>query len=79
MSPVIRFVRYILFCLFFSIGTGAIVLSILVGEINDYYTNKDGLVLSEAGNEKLRKLNDEYDLQLEQAAKNPTLSNVWNV
>ncbi len=73
MSPVIRFIRYILFCLFFSVGTGAIVLSILVGEIDEYYANKDALVLSEEGNEKLRKFNTEYDLQLEQAEKDPDI------
>lgn len=73
MSLVIRFVRYILFCVFFSAGTGAIVLSILVSEVNDYYANKDALIRSDLGNKKLHKLNKEYDIQLEMASRDPNI------
>ena len=73
MSRAGRTVRAILFCIFLGVGIGAIVLSILVGEINDYYTSRDALIKLEADNERLIKLIAEYELQLQQAEKDPEI------
>jgi hypothetical protein len=73
MSPAGRAIRAILFCIFLGVGLGAIAFSIVVGEINDYYTSRDALVKLEADNERLKKLSAEYDLQLEQASTDPKI------
>ena len=73
MSVIGRFMRYILFCVFFASGMGALVFSILVDEINDVYQNSDALLKSEAENERLKSLSGEYDLQLKQLAKDPNV------
>jgi hypothetical protein len=62
-----------LFCIFLGVGIGAIVFSIVVDEINDYYTSRDALVKLEADNERLKKLIEEYDLQLAQASADPEI------
>lgn len=67
------FFRYILFCVFFAAGTGAVAFSLLVGEINDYYRNSDTLQKSEAENEQLKKLDAEYDLELRQLDHDPNI------
>ena len=73
MSPAGRIIRAILFCIFLAVGIGAIAFSIIVGEINEYYTSRDALVKLEADNERLKKLSTEYDLQIEQATADPEI------
>lgn len=67
------FFRYILFCVFFAAGTGAIAFSLLVGEIDEYYRNSDALEKSEAENKRLEKLDSEYNLQLKQFQNDPNV------
>jgi hypothetical protein len=73
MSRSGRAIRAILFCIFLGVGIGAIVFSIVVGEISEYYTSSDALIHLEADNEKLKKLSAEYDLQLAQASSDPEI------
>ena len=67
------FFRYILFCIFFAVGTGAVAFALLAGEINEYYLNKDVLEKSEAENLRLQKLDAEYDLELQQLNHDPNM------
>ena len=73
MSPAGRTIRAILFCIFLGVGIGAIAFSIIVGEIDDYYTSRDALLQLEADNERLKELIEKYDLQLEQASNDPEI------
>ncbi|MBE0537840.1 MAG: hypothetical protein IH624_19440 [Phycisphaerae bacterium] len=66
--------RYVLFCVFFTIGAGAIALSILVEpEISNYYQNRVHLGLIEEGNERIRRLTAAYEAQIVQLRQNPDL------
>lgn len=69
----VGFLRYILFCVFFAAGMGAVSFSLLVGEIDEYYRNADALEISEAENTRLEKLDAEYDLQLKQIEHDPNV------
>ena len=61
------FFRYILFCVFFAIGASAIVLSNLVGEIDDNYKSREELRKIRAENKRLEYLTQEYTLQIQEA------------
>ena len=65
------FVRFVLFCIFFAIGAGAVALSIVGDEVGDYYNNKNILKKIQADNEKIKSLAAEYDLQIQQLQNDP--------
>lgn len=66
--------RYVLFCVFFTIGAGAIALSILVEpEISSYYQNRIHLARIEEGNARIRRLTEQYDAQTKQLRQDPEL------
>ncbi|HPD46824.1 MAG TPA: hypothetical protein P5279_08760 [Anaerohalosphaeraceae bacterium] len=66
--------RYVLFCVFFTIGAGAIALSILVDpEISNYYQNRIHLARIEEGNARIRRLTEQYDAQIRQLRQDPQL------
>lgn len=65
------FFRYILFCIFFTAGAGAIVLSILVLEVGDHYNNRENLRLMRVDNARLETLINEYSIQIKEAKENP--------
>jgi hypothetical protein len=66
-----RLVRYVLFCLFFGIGAGTVGLSILAGEVRDYYESKGLLAKTLADNEKIRSLTADYESQIQQIQNDP--------
>jgi len=67
-------VRYVLFCIFFTIGAAAIALSVLVDpEISNYYQNRVHLARIEEGNERIRHLTEQYDAQIKQLQQDPQL------
>ena len=66
--------RYLLFCIFFTAGAGAIALSILIDpEIGDYYQNRLQLRQVEETNVQMEKLIAQYDAQIQQLESDPNL------
>lgn len=65
--------RFVLFCLFFTVGASAIVLSVLTDEIVNYYRTRDLPDRIEADNQRIRDLSNRYDQQLEQIRSDPDL------
>ena len=66
--------RYLLFCIFFAAGAGAVALSILIDpEISKYYQSRLQLRQVEEGNVRMQKLIDQYDLQIQQIERDPNL------
>ena len=71
--PMQGIIRFFVFCVFFAIGLSALGLSILCDELVSYYRSRDMLYAVEASNEKLRSLDEDYDVLLEQLRANPGL------
>ncbi len=65
--------RFVLFCLFFTIGASAIVLSVLTDELVNYYRNRDLPNRIEADNQRIRDLSSRYDQQIQQIRTDPSL------
>ncbi len=66
--------RYLLFCIFFTAGAGAIALSILIDpEISNYYQNRLQLRQAEEGNVRMERLIAQYDAQIQQIERDPNL------
>ncbi len=68
-----RFLRYLFFCLFFTVGAAAVTLSILADEIMQHYRGR--MVLDETidENQRLRELNAQADVQIEMLESDPNL------
>jgi hypothetical protein len=66
-------IRFLIFCIFFTIGLSALGLSILCDDLVSYYRSKDMLNAVEASNKKLHSLKEDYDVLLEQLRANPGL------
>lgn len=64
-------VRYVLFCVFFAVGLGAVVLSILVDEIEDFYESRAATVEVEQVNETMEGLVLDVEAQIERAKNDP--------
>ena len=80
MTRSVAVLRFIFFCVFFGIGSGAMTLAILAGEINDYYRSKDRLAVTQRQIENIKTLTAQYDAQLRQIEKDPnTLSRLKQV
>ncbi|MHC4637458.1 MAG: hypothetical protein ACYTBP_11235 [Planctomycetota bacterium] len=65
--------RLFFFLLFFTVGAGALGLSILVEDLTGYYSNKQYLKTSEEAIERLKLLNEEYDTLLNHLEEDPNL------
>ena len=65
--------RFVLFCIFFSVGAGAIALSILAEEIETYFANRRTYAQTLEMNERIEKLIAEYEAQIEEIEKNPEI------
>ncbi len=63
--------RMLVFIVFFSIGASALSISILCDELLRYYHNKQALNVAQESLEKLKSLNADYDVLLEQLKDDP--------
>ena len=68
-----RLVRYVLFCLFFAVGTGAVALAVLADEISDYCQGRNLLEKTLADNEDIQFLTIEYEAQIHEIRKDPNI------
>jgi hypothetical protein len=68
-----NFVRVILFVVFFSIGAASLSSSILYDDLNKYYQNRQLLKLAQESLERLKDLNEDYDVLLSQLESDPNL------
>lgn len=66
-------IRFFLFCVFFVVGLFGLGLSILSDELVSYYQSRQDLKAVETTNDKLRSLNEDYDVLLEQLRDDPNL------
>ncbi len=66
--------RYLLFCIFFTAGAGAVALSILIDpEISNYYQSRLQLRQVEEGNVRMERLIAQYDAHIQQLERDPNL------
>ena len=65
------FLRFVLFCVFFAVGTAAIALSIQADEIQNLYKSKDILAKTLADNEKIIALEKDNDALVKHILENP--------
>ena len=68
-----RLLYYLLFCLFFAVGAGAIAVSFEDDRIFNYYKSKDLVQKAQAVNRKIEELNADYDAQLQYVRSNPNV------
>lgn len=73
MTRSVAVLRFVFFCIFFAIGSAAMTLGILAGEINDYYHSKDLLTATQQQIENIKTLTAQYDAQLHQIQKDPNI------
>lgn len=74
MAKGIAFVRYVVFCIFFTVGTVAIAVSMLIDpEITQYYANVSQLRRVEVDNARIEKLLAEYNAQITQIERDPNM------
>lgn len=74
MSQFSRIIRYLLFCVFFTAGAGAIVLSILIEpELVDYYQGRQMLDQIHQENKKIKSLTADYQAQIELIQSEPNI------
>ncbi|HIJ67098.1 MAG TPA: hypothetical protein HPP87_02990 [Planctomycetes bacterium] len=66
-------VRYVLFCLFFAAGAGAVVLAVLADEVRDYCEGRCLLAKNLADNEDIKFLTIEYAAQIDEIRKDPNI------
>ncbi len=67
----IRVLKTCLFMLFFAVGAGALSLSALVTDLQDYYYSRDLLAQSQEKLARIEQLNRDYDAILEQLDRDP--------
>ena len=68
-----RIIRAVLFVLFFSIGAVSLSGSILCDDLVQFYNNKQLAKAAQQSLERLKSLNTDYDILLEQLEKDPNL------
>lgn len=74
MNPLLTFLRFVLFCVFFAVGAGAIVLALQIErEITDYYQSKTQLEKIIQDNEKLKSLISQYQAQIALIEREPNI------
>jgi len=69
-----KVIRAILFVIFFSIGAATLTGAILCDDLLTYYRNKQLLKTSRVTTDKLKSLNTDYDILLEQLQQDPNLA-----
>lgn len=62
-----------MFVIFFSIGAASLGVSILCDDLVQYYRNRQFLRVTQQSVNRLKSLNTDYDILLEQLEKNPGL------
>jgi len=72
MATVAAIVRYVLFCVFFTVGATAVVISILAPEVRDYYRQRSVPAKIETRNRRIRELTARYEQQIAQIRADPT-------
>ncbi len=70
-----RFLRFILFCVFFAIGAGSIALSIVAEEIYSLYSSRRLVVRFTDDNRKITSLSKQYDSQMRLIRSEPNSLN----
>ncbi|MDH4203401.1 MAG: hypothetical protein OEV87_10980 [Phycisphaerae bacterium] len=74
MLRLVLTIRFILFAVFFLVGAGAIVLSILCEpELKDYYENRAHLIEIQEQNEKIKDLTQKYEAQIALIESEPNI------
>jgi hypothetical protein len=74
MSNLMRFIRYIVFCVFFAVGAGAIALSFLAGaEMASYFQSRAALDKTLKDNEKIQSLISQYQDQVTLIEREPNV------
>ncbi|MHC4187697.1 MAG: hypothetical protein ACYSRQ_05845, partial [Planctomycetota bacterium] len=68
-----KFIRFFWFVIFFSVGAGALSLSILTTDLMHYYQNKHLLKQSHDYHTQLESLNTDYDILLQQLENDPNI------
>lgn len=68
-----NFIRLILFVVFFSIGAASLGISILCDDLVKYYRSRNDLAVGQQAVDKLKSLNADYDVLLDQLEKDPNL------
>jgi len=66
-----RFLRYVLFCVFFAIGAGSVALSIVAEEVYSLYSNRTLVAKFADDNEKITSLSQQYDAQMRLIRNDP--------
>jgi len=66
-----RFLRYLLFCVFFAIGAGSVALSIAAEEVYSLYSSRTLVAKFEDDNEKITSLCRQYDSQMQLIRSEP--------
>ena len=69
--PMQSTLRIFVFIVFFSIGAAAMSISVLCDELLRYYHNKQAFNSAEESTEKLKSLNTDYDVLIEQLKNDP--------
>ncbi len=62
-----------MFVIFFSIGAASLSISILCDDLVQYYRNRQLLRVTQLSVDRLKSLNTDYDILLEQLEKDPNL------
>jgi hypothetical protein len=65
--------RYIFFCIFFALGTTAMLAAIRADEIKDYYQSRDLLTQTQQSNKKIESMLTEYDRQFSYIDNDPNV------
>lgn len=73
MSRMAAVLRFVLFCVFFSVGASAIVLAILTDELQQLYDGRAVLQSQQADNDKIAALIDDYDGQIKFINQDPNV------
>ena len=74
MNRLVLLIRFLWFCLFFSVGFGAMTLAILVEpELMNYYLSRRALSDLYAQNEKIKELTDQYTAQINLIEQEPNV------
>lgn len=67
-------IRFVFFCVFFTIGAGTITFSILIEpEVSTYFRNRQTLAKIEAENERIVDLTHKYQTQIDLINREPNL------
>jgi len=74
MTKLALIIRFLWFCLFFSVGAGAMTLAILAEpELLNYYLSRRALDEVYAQNEKIKELTDQYNAQINLIEQEPNV------